>query len=157
MMIRKTSKLILKDGDKYLQVLSKYWSLPGGKAEDEEYPSDALARELLEELGYVIEHDDMYDQAIVTFYEDVIWVDFIYIAKVNFQSIKDKLICGREVSEYRLSNVLPDYWRVRLSTERFNCIWKFNRLPSVEFLEEIHEHLLLLCDLPDGDEVFTGC
>jgi 8-oxo-dGTP pyrophosphatase MutT (NUDIX family) len=44
---------------------SSWWVLPGGGIDGEESPRDAARRELAEESGYVVEHDDLYGPVAV--------------------------------------------------------------------------------------------
>lgn len=60
--VQVTAAVILRDDGRFLlaqrpagKVYAGYWEFPGGKIEDAETPAEALARELHEELGIVVQ------------------------------------------------------------------------------------------------------
>ena len=107
---------IIKYKDKYLgtkrsqkeTVYKNYWDIPGGLADYEELPKEAVIRETKEEVGLniiptkIIHEDSNYDKE-----KDLIFIRLVYLCNLN-DDIKNIKLQVEEHIEYRLINSLKD-------------------------------------------------
>ena len=98
--------------------LPNYWEFPGGKIEENETKQEALKREILEELGCVIEVSDPVEDTIYE-YENVI---------VRLETFMAKVIEGTpEVSEHAELKWIPREQLLSLN-------WAPADIPAIEKL-----------------------
>lgn len=101
--------------------LPNYWEFPGGKIEANETKQEALKREILEELGCVIEVFDQVEDTTYE-YENVI---------VRLETFMAKVVKGTPmVSEHADLNWIP-------REQLFSLNWAPADIPAIEKLSKV--------------------
>lgn len=144
---------ILKDSDgKYLlgkrlnsQSWPGWWEFPGGKLENNENPSDALKREIFEELGVVINKYRQWTTrrvieknkiTILYFFLITSWTGMVEgregqeLQWINLKTYNaTKVLPPNQVIQHALKNDLPDIY----------AITNFHEIPSDKFFQALNK------------------
>ena len=102
------------------QVMSGHWEFPGGKVEADESPSDALKRELNEELGLIVEVGNMIETVVHDYGSMIVEISFF--------------TC--QIDDQKLTPTVHDECRWVTESESNSLNW----LPAdIEFVERLAE------------------